>query len=472
MKKIVFSNRKLMKIIYYGLLSMLLLFIILNEPLGNMDELWNYSFAKNIHDGLIPYKDFNLISTPLSCFINSLFLFINTSLITFRITFFIYFLIIIYLLDKIIDILKTNEFLKYLIIFLISFILVKSCYLDYNFIQIILMLLLITLHLKNIDYNNLKLNIIIPLISGLTIINKQSSGITIAFANIILLLLNKYYFKKNINPKFILKEIIITLIPTFIFMCYLLLTNSFNDFYDLAILGLATFNNKYLSKIFLYGIIIIYLLITIEMFVNKKQKELWILFIYSLTSLTFIIPILDKIHTAYAIIIPFIIIICIVDDKLKDIKININNLYTCVFVPLFIVLIIININSYLIVTKNNTGIYKHIPTNDNQQKVIKNVNNYVVNMSKEYDVYILDISATLFNLNINKYNKYFDMFMNGNFGINGEKEIYSIIDSDNKIFMINDISNHWQSPSNIINYVKEKYHICGAIDYLTIYCKD
>ncbi len=472
MKKIIFSNKYLMKIIYYGLLSMLLFFIILNKELGNMDELWNFSFAKNIHDGLIPYKDFNLISTPLSCFINCLFLFIDTSLITFRITFFIYFLIIIYLLDKIIDELRINEFLKYLIIFLISFILVKSCYLDYNFIQISLVLLLILLHFKNLDYNNQKLNIIIPLVSGLTIINKQSSGIIIAFANILLLLLNKYYFKKNIKPKFILKEIIITFIPTFMFICYLLLTNSINDFYDLAILGLTTFTNKYLSKIFLYGIIIIYLLITTEMYINKKEKKIWILFIYSLTSLTFIIPILDKVHTAYAIIIPFIIIICIVDEKLKEIKLNIKNIYAYLFIPIFIVLIIINASSYTKVTKNNSGIYKYIPTNDNQQKIIKNVNNYVTNMSSDYDVYILDISATLFNLNINKYNKYFDMFMNGNFGINGEKEIYSIIDSDSKIFMINDISNHWQSPSNIINYVKEKYHICGAIDYLLVYCKD
>ena len=29
------------------------------------DEVWNYGFAYNISNGLIPYKDFNMIITPL-----------------------------------------------------------------------------------------------------------------------------------------------------------------------------------------------------------------------------------------------------------------------------------------------------------------------------------------------------------------------------------------------------------------------
>lgn len=469
MKKIVFSNEKLMKIIYYILLSMLLLFIILKGPLGNMDELWNFSFAKNIHDGLVPYKGFHLISTPLSCFFNSFILYIDTSLISFRVMYFIYYLIILYLLDHILDKSNIKPILKYIIIFLIVIILVKSCYLDYNFLQIILILLLINLHLKNKNYDNHKLNIIIPLISGLTIINKQSSGLMIASINIILILLNKFYFKKEINYKFILKQITLTIIPTVIFILYLLLTKSINEFYDIAIIGLTVFSNKYISKIFLLEIVLIYIFIIIEMLINKKKIELWILFLYSLASISFVIPILDKIHASFTIVIPFIFLSYIINDKLK--KININNSYIFIFFPIFIVLIITNVNSYITSTKNSTGIYKHIPTNENQQKVIKDVNNYVIDMSKEYTVYILDISATLFNLNINKYNKYFDMFMNGNFGIKGEKEIYKIIDSENQLLIINDISTHWQAPTKIINYVRKNYDVCDSIDYLTVYCK-
>lgn len=29
-----------------------------------MDEVWNYGFSNNIYNGMIPYKDFNMIVTP------------------------------------------------------------------------------------------------------------------------------------------------------------------------------------------------------------------------------------------------------------------------------------------------------------------------------------------------------------------------------------------------------------------------
>ena len=38
------------------------------------DELFNYGFAKNILDGLIPYKDFNMIIPPLFSYILALVL--------------------------------------------------------------------------------------------------------------------------------------------------------------------------------------------------------------------------------------------------------------------------------------------------------------------------------------------------------------------------------------------------------------
>ena len=48
--------------------------VILSKPLNNLDEVWIYNFAKNIADGLVPYRDFNLVITPLIAFIGGLFL--------------------------------------------------------------------------------------------------------------------------------------------------------------------------------------------------------------------------------------------------------------------------------------------------------------------------------------------------------------------------------------------------------------
>ena len=39
-----------------------------------IDEVWNYGFAYSISKGLIPYKDFNMVITPLYPFLLSFFI--------------------------------------------------------------------------------------------------------------------------------------------------------------------------------------------------------------------------------------------------------------------------------------------------------------------------------------------------------------------------------------------------------------
>ena len=63
------------KIIKYLLLFIIIL-IFLNIIPFDLDEIWNYGFAHSIYQGLIPYKDFNMVVTPFFPFFLSLFLFI------------------------------------------------------------------------------------------------------------------------------------------------------------------------------------------------------------------------------------------------------------------------------------------------------------------------------------------------------------------------------------------------------------
>ena len=42
---------------------------VLPRNLENLDEIWNFNFARNISNGLLPYKDFNMLQTPLLSFI-------------------------------------------------------------------------------------------------------------------------------------------------------------------------------------------------------------------------------------------------------------------------------------------------------------------------------------------------------------------------------------------------------------------
>ena len=53
------------------LFILLIGFLVFLKPFGSGDELWNYNFARNIVGGNIPYKDFSIVQTPLSCYVSA-----------------------------------------------------------------------------------------------------------------------------------------------------------------------------------------------------------------------------------------------------------------------------------------------------------------------------------------------------------------------------------------------------------------
>ena len=92
----------------------------------NLDEVWNYGFSNNIYNGLIPYKDFNMVITPLFPLLGSIFLFIfGSNILTFHIFGSLILTITIYLISKLVKD-KTNLFI---LLFLIP---VSLTYPSYN----------------------------------------------------------------------------------------------------------------------------------------------------------------------------------------------------------------------------------------------------------------------------------------------------------------------------------------------------
>ena len=63
----------------YLILELIITFIsiflyhVMNSRM-DYDEIWNYGFSYNIASGLIPYKDFNMITTPLYSMLGAVFL--------------------------------------------------------------------------------------------------------------------------------------------------------------------------------------------------------------------------------------------------------------------------------------------------------------------------------------------------------------------------------------------------------------
>ena len=127
-----------------------------------LDEIWNYGFAYNVSQGLIPYKDFNMVITPLFPLLGGIFLFIfGKNLVVFHILNSLICTTIFYYMKKFIP---KSYYIVYTILLSYSFP-------SYNIFCILLLYILMTMENKKAnDY-------IIGIILGLTFLTKQNIGI-------------------------------------------------------------------------------------------------------------------------------------------------------------------------------------------------------------------------------------------------------------------------------------------------------
>ena len=143
-QKIINSN-----IFIFFIIFLMVAPVILSRNLSNLDEIWNYNFARNVANGLVPYKDFNMITTPLLPFICAIFLklFAN-ELIVMRILAIFLISIIYFLIYLILKKLNINKFYNFISLFLLFIIFKEHICIDYNFAILAISLFLIYLELS------------------------------------------------------------------------------------------------------------------------------------------------------------------------------------------------------------------------------------------------------------------------------------------------------------------------------------
>lgn len=473
--------------------------IILSRSLNNLDEIWNYNFARNIADGLIPYKDFNMVTTPLLPFICGLILkLLGNELIIMRI---LACILISFIFFVIYLILKKCKINKYYIFgtLLLLFILLKEYFcIDYNFAILFLTLILIylelTYFLKNTNYfkGSLFFHFFIGLLSGCCILLKQSTGLMISCISIfypILLLQNKINFKLYLKIASI--RILGILIPILLLFTYLLFNNAIFDFIDYTILGIKTFTNSipYTNLIFSKNIAIKILSIFIPIFIVvngiylwiKREKKLFSFYTYALASLVVIFPISDDIHFLIGIT-PFFLLASIflfyyIKVKLnKNIKLFFKELLKCFTILILIIYFIVSFilfGNYFNNADKNHPIkhYFQIPISEQLLDKIEIIDQYL--LQENYPIYILDAEAAIYMISINKYNKNFDMFNKGNLGSKSENGIIEKIkqfSTGTKLLIKNDnYLKNWQTPFEVINFVKNNFNKIGEVSIFDIY---
>ena len=324
---------------------------ILLNPLGDLDEIWNYNVARNIAKGLIPYKDISTITTPFLPMLNSLFLkFFADELIVMRVLASALITAIVYTIYKILKKVTGESNISIIVAFMFLLLLRKNYCIDYNYMTLFLAFLLAYLELRNnssirnkdetrLENNKTKNNkkeidkkvivheILQGVLAGLAVCTKQSVGFFIAIATLIFPVTQRSTLKK------MGLRISGMAIPGILLIIYFTVTGAWSEFFSYAVNGISTFSNTIPYKMLykenniievLARIITIIFLIknykrikvdsedvkekdedvdelskkAIAKYFNKYrfQKNIIILTIYSLPMLIMIYPIADKIH--------------------------------------------------------------------------------------------------------------------------------------------------------------------------------
>ena len=117
--KLYWKSHYLSILIFIGIILVISPFI-LSRNLNNLDEIWNYNFARNVADGLVPYRDFNMVQTPLLPLIAGLMLkLFGNELIVMRILAILLIASIFFMIYKILKLLKINTLYNLLFLLLL-----------------------------------------------------------------------------------------------------------------------------------------------------------------------------------------------------------------------------------------------------------------------------------------------------------------------------------------------------------------
>lgn len=432
--------KKYYKLIFlYGLI---VAFNMLWIP-NNLDEIWNYGFSYALRLGEIPYKDFNMVITPLFSFIMTIPLLIVNNYLSYVLFYSIFITIEYYLLFQIME-------KKSWILLLISFLFFPIIYPTYNSFFLFLMVLIIYLEKKdfaNKDY-------IIGFLIACCILTKQSAGIFFVIPTLL-------FYKRN--KMSIRKRVIGFSVPIILFCMYLIVTHSFKAFLNLCVFGLFDFSGNFQG--FNGSMIIFILIIGISIYFLKKNKE-DIEGYYLVLSYLLYVPLFDFLHLYY-VLFSFAFLIFI-DTKEYKIK------YELFFAGcLLAVLLIMGRASDVIHYKKNKLShfeYKNIAEQNVRytQKIIKYM--------KENDVIIYHDDSYFYRIVSNQKIGYLDLLNHGNHGYRGNKELIRLIkeNSDKQFLVHQDCEERIKEGKTQLDedgyyYIVENATKIGAIEDYNIY---
>lgn len=441
------SKRIHLKHIFLFLFFFLLFFIwnLIFVPL-NLDEVWNYGFSHSIYQGLIPYKDFNMILTPFYPFIMSLpFHIFGSSMLVFHISNAIILAILSFLFFYLV-----KDKAWFLILFF--FFPLPFSFPSYNlFLYFLLVIILVLEKRKSNDY-------LIGMILGVTLLTKQSVGFC-------LLLVSLYYIR---DIKKIGKRLVGFFIPVVIFILYLVFTKSVIEFLDLCVFGLFDFASSNGTSFNLYFVLFIIMILVIVGLIIRNKKN--INYYYALAFSSVMIPLFDTYHFQVALI--GLLTVIFTNQKIK-IPIKPILFSLGVIIGVFVVTGVKRFDNE-IVYPNDICHFEYRMLDKDSIAFTKEVNQYMKE-HKDKKFFFLGSNGYYFRIVNDMEISYIDLINRGNWGYNGSNKLLKEIKSRNDyIYFVDksELSPIKQTDKKALRYVINYGKKIGKIKIFDIYVFD
>lgn len=421
-------QKKYLKIISIIILFILsLLYLYYYRPLVD-DELYGYGFGINILNGLVPYRDFNMIVTPIFSYLTAFFLWIFGEYLI------VYHIIISGIIIGITILSYKKIGYKCIIIYLTLLI---YPYTGYNMFSILLLFFLLSL-----NEESKRCLILEVLLISMMILTKQVLGI---------LIIPSLIYSKNRKKSFL-----IYLGIALVFILGLVFNNSLNNFIDYCFLGMFDFsssNSKGFNFLLLIEIFIISYLI--YEFIKKKDKKILYILLFQIMCF----PIVNYYHFVISFV-PFLYYII-------SIKNNYLNFAISVFMITFFV-----VYSVGEMVRDDNYLYHSNSKIENFYEG-RMVGNYLYDsvlsideIIKKYKwdrYYLLGNFSYIVKLSNGDTINKFDLINNGNMGYNGSEKYIDEIEeyciSNKCLFIIENRSEPATNQTNIdiLEYIQENY---------------
>lgn len=461
----------------FGLFFLLAAVLGFFRPLGNVDELWNFTFGNNMAMGLVPYRDFNLLQTPLFAMIHGLFLFLlGRELLVTRLLGALLFAGICWLLYLFARQWNVRGVYRFLVplLFLVSF--------DYNvFYEYSCSILAVQLFAMYRDsaffwkkvsgehFFSVRYQLLTGVFSGAAIMCKQTFGGFVALASwcSVVLIGFMYRQKKKTVARALIARMAGSSLPCFFVLFYLLGTGSWDDFIDMSVKGISTFSSRLMlweymtedPEYMVTGIGFLLAVATGIVYTVRKRKEdsgRWgvIMLLYSILGCINLYPLCNSYHILTCLF-PFMVLVMpylawLQRYRLAGMAAGLAVLAGVGYIALYTPYTVLENSELMTDVDHFHGIFIRSSEAEDYYTLVEEVR---LRRENGFDVYILDNEAVKYLIPSDIYHKYTDMFLVGNLGQKTPEECLenTLSSEEQPMYLIpSDLSDQYQYPRSAV----------------------